>query len=97
MVQKFRFGTPIKTEATVAELSAIKVNSTEDAAPLARYVNLDFEKGMGVGGWLCAVCGFMGIIYSFILTGNQVYIEVCVIDGDGEFVLFCVADVIADI
>jgi alpha-glucosidase len=45
MVQKFRFGTPIKTEATVAELSAIKVNSTEDAAPLARYVNLDFEKG----------------------------------------------------
>ena len=52
---------------------------------------------MGVGGWLCAVCGFMGIIYSFILTGNQVYIEVCVIDGDGEFVLFCVADVIADI
>ena len=45
MVQKFRFGTPIETEATVAELSAIKVNSTEDAAPLARYVNLDFEKG----------------------------------------------------
>ncbi len=26
MVQKFRFGTPIETEATVAELSAIKVN-----------------------------------------------------------------------
>ena len=45
MIQKFRFGTPIETEATAAALPAISVNCAQDAAALAAYVNLNLKKG----------------------------------------------------
>ncbi len=42
MIQKFRFGTPIETGATVATPAAIPVSSAQDAAALTKYVTLTF-------------------------------------------------------
>ncbi len=48
MIQKFRFGTPIKTDATVAELPVIPVTAAKDAAALTKFFRLSLENGFSL-------------------------------------------------
>lgn len=48
MIQKFRFGTPIQTDATVADLPVIPVTTAEDAAGLTKFFRLSLAEGFSL-------------------------------------------------